>query len=77
MKKQRNKWQNCPICYQLIFVRGASSGKHVCPEAMTVKREIELDTIIEEETVNWTKQVEAFWDKPEVKFEQYLLEQDG
>lgn len=76
MRKQYSKWQLCPVCYQLIFVRGYKTGNHVCPEAMVARREAELDMILEEETAEWSKQVDAFWSKPVVQFEQFLLEME-
>ena len=43
---------------------------------MVARREAELDMILEEETAEWDTQVDEFWSKPIVKFEQWRLENE-
>ena len=73
-KKQVKNWQICEVCYQLVFALNGNMDHHVCPELMRAKRDAELDMIIDEETRNWDKAISKFWNRSDVKFEQFLLE---
>jgi len=76
MKRDKKYWQLCDVCYQLIFANQLGEGSHKCPELLKAKRDAELDMIMDEELKTWDESLRRFWDKPSVKFEQYMLERE-
>ena len=64
-------WELCPTCKQLRL----TSRVHRCPQAMTVKREVEIEQIVDDETMFLDIQIDNFWEDPHVKFLKYLAEE--
>lgn len=67
----------CDTCYQLVYTAGPGTGNHHCPEAIRAKQDAELDMIVEAELSTWDHDVKQFWNSRDVKFWQYMLDEDG
>ena len=70
-KKLNNKWELCSFCQQIKLVRGSN---HECPEAVRIKREIEIEREVSEELLFWELSETEFWTDSRTQFYKYLAE---
>lgn len=71
-KIKRNRWELCSFCQQIKLV---AASNHKCPEIVKVKREIEIENVVEQELVMFDIEVDQFWNDPKTKFLEYLADQ--
>lgn len=73
-RKHKKTWKLCPSCFEMIYAVGL--GNHLCPEKVEAKKVAELNMVIDEELASWEEEVRDFWKSKDVKFMQYMLDQE-
>jgi hypothetical protein len=71
VKDSKKMWELCPTCKQLRL----HNRPHKCPQSMLVKREVEIEQVVDDEIMFLDIQIDNFWNDPHVRFLQYLASQ--
>ena len=69
-----DKWILCPTCKQMVL--RDKRNAHKCPAGVLVKKEIEIEEVVEDETLFLDDQIDLFWRDPKTMWLQYQLDRE-